>query len=154
MRNTPQFWVPALSSGFAWTTLLASDLAPLSSAQLHAQCLAYAAAPTSTEGQLCSAYLRAFIEGSDRVQYDPAKEQDPDESFTERALRTRYGGPTAVRPQYCVNSSVTVDDLIIQLLVQADSHLPDESRAAASLIYATLNRFHRCGAEAEGRRSP
>jgi hypothetical protein len=138
----------------SWSTATGSDLAPLSSAELHAQCLAYARAPTSTEGQLCEAYLRAFVEGSDQIRFGPAKDANRDESFTARALRTRYGSHALPRSRYCVNSSVTANDLIMQLLVQAESMPPDKNQSAATLIYATVNRYHRCNAGVGSRRAP
>jgi hypothetical protein len=151
--STLRFWTGLLTGIAMWAAAVGSDLAPLSSAKLHAQCLAYARTPSSTEGQLCEAYLRAFVEGSDQIQFDPAKEANRGESFRDRAFRTRYGSHTLPRPRYCVNSSVTTNDLIIQLLVQAESMPPNESQSAATLIYATLSRYHLC-ASAGSRRVP
>jgi hypothetical protein len=62
-----------------------------------------------------------------------------------RAFRTRLGNGN-VRARYCVDGSVTVAAVVIQLLVQAESNSPTESDTASDLIQATLNRFHRCPA--------
>lgn len=117
-----------------------AELAPLSSAELHRICLAYTRSPESAEGVRCAAYVRGFVEGSSLVVL--ADEPTKRETFTERAFRTRMG--VLADPKYCVNTSVTLNDFILQMLVQAEDKSPQESESASELLYRTLNRFHRC----------
>lgn len=127
----------ALTNSFA----PAGTLAPLSSLDLHQRCLGYAQSPQSEDGVVCGTYIRAFIEGSQLVQID--RVSVPGETFSQRALRTRLGSRQAA-VRYCVDSSVTVDTFVLQLLVQADDTPPTQELDASALLYATLSRFHSC----------
>jgi Rap1a immunity proteins len=122
----------------------AAELAPLTSVELHELCLTYIDAPESDEGQACAAYVRGFIEGSDRVVLrsdEPAQAQG--ESFSERAWRTRLGIPRP-DPRYCLEKTVSLQEFISQLLAQAERKPPEQDVSAQELLYATLSRFHRC----------
>jgi hypothetical protein len=123
--------------------LNAAELAPLSSRELHERCLEFAESPDSAGGQVCSAYLRAFVEGSQLVTIEPVTVAG--ESFTQRAFRTRMGAPArALAPRYCLDSSLTMNAFVIQLLVQAERATPSDATDASTLVYATLGRYHRC----------
>lgn len=130
-----------LLGGLTTSFAHAGKLAPMSSLELHQRCLRYAQSPQSEDGVICSTYIRAFIEGSQVVQIDQASVQG--ESFSKRALRTRLGSRKAA-VQYCVDSSVTVETFVLQLLVQAEDTPPEEELDASTLLYATLSRFHAC----------
>jgi hypothetical protein len=122
----------------------AAELAPLTSVELHELCLAYLDAPAGDDGQACAAYVRGFIEGSDRVVLrgdEPA--QTRGESFSERAWRTRLGIPRQ-EPRYCLEKTVSLQEFITQLLAQAERKPPEDDVSAQELLYATLSRFHRC----------
>lgn len=122
----------------------AAELAPLTSVELHELCLTYIDAPESDEGQACAAYVRGFIEGSDRVVLrsdEPA--QAHAESFSERAWRTRLGVPRP-EPRYCLEETLSLQEFIAQLLAQAERKPPEQDVSAHELLYATLSRFHRC----------
>jgi hypothetical protein len=119
-----------------------AELAPLSSAELHHLCLGYVQFPESEEGAFCAAYVRGFIEGSSLVVL--ATEPTKQETFRERALRTRLGTSSFAGPKYCVNTSVTLNDFVLQMLVQAEDKPPQEGENASELLHRTLNRFHRC----------
>jgi hypothetical protein len=124
------------------TQLQAGELAPLTSVELHELCLAYIDAPESDAGQACAAYVRGFIEGSDRVVLR-SDEQTHEESFSERAWRTRLGIPQP-DPRYCLEKTVSLQGFITQLLAQAERKPPEQDVSAQELLYATLSRFHRC----------
>ena len=125
--------------------LQAAELAPLSGVELYELCAAYVTAPESDEGQACAAYVRGFIEGSDRVVLRSAEpEETRNESFTERAWRTRLGVPRAPEPRYCVEETLSLKNFVTQLLTQAERKPPAEGVSAQELLYGTLSRFHRC----------
>jgi hypothetical protein len=122
----------------------AAELAPLTSVELHELCMAYIEAPASDEGQACAAYVRGFIEGSDRVVLRSNEgAQAHEESFSERAWRTRLGIPRP-EPRYCLEKTVSLQEFITQLLAQAERKPPEQDVSAQELLYATLSRFHRC----------
>jgi hypothetical protein len=136
-------WLALVPTCLVQLSASSAELAPLGAIELHRLCIGYAEDAEGIHGKACAAYIRGFIEGSALVRVDlPAP---PGESFTERAFRTRLGNGNA-RARYCVDGSVTVAALVIQLLVQAEGSAPTESDTASDLIQATLNRFHRCRA--------
>jgi Rap1a immunity proteins len=125
--------------------LSATDLLPLSSAELHKRCLVFSESPQSEEGRACAAYVRGFIEGSDRIvlrESDPIVQQQS-ESFSERALRTRLGR-ISPKPEYCLQSALSLQEFIAQMLAYAEDHPPASDASASVLLYGTLRRFYRC----------
>jgi hypothetical protein len=126
------------------TQLHAAELEPLTSVELHALCQAYVHSPESEDARACAAYVRGFIEGSDEVIVRSEDAQHlPRESFSERAWRTRLGISRS-EPRYCLSATVSLQELIAQLLAQAERKPPAGDVSASALIYATLSRFHRC----------
>lgn len=123
----------------------AADLAPLTSIELHELCLAYVHAAQSEEAHRCAAYVRGFVEGSERIllRADEAKVTRR-ETFSERAWRTRLGIGAPSRPEYCLDATVSLRELIGRVLSQAVKTPPREDMSASALLYGTLSRFHRC----------
>jgi Rap1a immunity proteins len=124
--------------------LSATDLLPLSSVELHEQCLLFSESPQSEEGRACAAYVRGFIEGSDRIvlrESDPGVQQS--ESFSERALRTRLGR-ISPKSEYCLQSALSLQEFIAHMLAYAEDHPPASDVSASALLYGTLHRFYRC----------
>jgi hypothetical protein len=126
------------------TQLHAAELEQLTAVELHALCQAYVHSPESADGRACVAYVRGFIEGSDEVIVRREDVQRlPRESFSERAWRTRLG-ISKPAPRYCLSADVSLQELVAQLLAQAERTPPAGDVSARALLYATLSRFHRC----------
>jgi hypothetical protein len=121
----------------------ATELAPLTSAELGELCGVYLESPESDQGRACSAYVRGFIEGSTKVVVREDSEIRS-ESFSERAWRTRLGIRSLPVPEYCVEKAISLRDFVVQLLEQAEHKPPAAEESASALLYATLSRFHRC----------
>lgn len=135
-----------LLDSYFTTPLRAADLGPLSGIELHRRCLAYTDAPQSADSRSCAAYIHGFIDGSPQVQfYTDETAVHRRESFSDRALRTRLGLRPDPQPLYCVNDSVSLSKFIAQMLTHLDDHPPHEDMSASVVLYATLQRFHRCG---------
>lgn len=135
---------PVLFTATLATQLHAAELEPLTSVELQALCQAYVHSPDSEDARACAAYVRGFIEGSELVivrgeDVQPLRQ----ESFSERAWRTRLG-VSRPEPRYCLSPAVTLQELIAQLLAQAEQKPPAGDVSARALLYATLSRFHRC----------
>jgi hypothetical protein len=123
----------------------AADLSPLTSVQLRELCQAYVHAQESEDAHSCAAYVRGFVEGSDRILLRPDEAKvTRRESFSERAWRTRLGIGAPAKPEYCLDDTVSLQELIGQLLLQAERTPPNEDMSASALLYGTLSRFHRC----------
>lgn len=124
--------------------IAAAELAPLSSMELHELCLAYVEAPESEDGKACAAYVRGFMEGSDRiVLLSDDRAQAHEETFSERAWRTRLGTRSA-KPRYCLDETLSMGEFIRQLLMHAERKPPEREASAHELLYGALSRFHRC----------
>ena len=67
----------------------------LSTEELISHCAIYEQDPEGEDGIFCVRYIQGFIDGAvatdERVAYNVANEYDRDETFTERAIRTRLG---------------------------------------------------------------
>lgn len=135
-------WLALVPAFATQMSASAAELDPLPAIELRKFCVAYGDDARGNDAQACATYLRGFIDGSPLVYVDLPS--PPGESFSQRAYRTRYGDLSRVRPRYCLNGSVTIAELVIQILVQAESYPPTEGETASDLIQATLNRFHRC----------
>lgn len=116
--------------------------------ELVSHCIHYEADPDSKDGIFCVRYIQGFIDGAvatdERVTFSVADEYDKDESFTERAIRTRVGnriqryGPSYYAG-FCLGEPLplkTVVERVIEDLMDAQKvrNLP----LARELVYATL----------------
>jgi hypothetical protein len=135
----------------AWAIVLLTAALPspvlhafefVSSAEVADRCRAYLQDVDSEDGRYCAAYVRGFIDGSALV----VLKADPDstESFAQRAARTRLGRPLIVRPEYCIDASLGMTQLVQQIVAVADERPPREDVDAAVLLYATFDRYHKC----------
>lgn len=124
---------------------LPSGLAPLSGSKLHEQCLMYVSSAHSTSGQSCASYVQGFLEGSPLILLGTSEKTDTrHESFSERALRTRLGISSRVRPLYCVDQTVSLSQFIAKLLTYIDEHSSERDASASAMLYGALQRFYRC----------
>ena len=112
-----------------------------SGAQLIEWCQAYVDDWDSPGARFCDAYLRGFVDGSPQIAIQEPSES---ESFTQRATRTRLGRPVSARPKYCIASTTTVPELVVQLLTHARDMPSQGDTDASVVIYAMLARYHPC----------
>jgi hypothetical protein len=112
-----------------------------SGAHLAERCRGYLADRDGADGRFCDGYLRGFIDGSAAIAIQDAQMT---ESFTQRAARTRLGRPVSAKPQYCIGTATTMQDLVEQLLAEARTSPPRDEVDASVLLYAMLNRYHAC----------
>lgn len=101
-------------------TSRASAIEPLTALQLQEVCADARANPESPEARLCIYYVKGFLDGAvatdGRVAENVASEIDEQESFAERAIRTRVinrlnkFGPS-VYAEFCVGQPVVYDSL-------------------------------------------
>ena len=130
--------------------LAASDtnaVEALSTEELVSHCVYYDEDPDSVDGVFCVRYIQGFIDGAvatdERVTNNVANEYDRDESFTERAIRTRLGSRLkrfgTYYAEFCLGEPVPLESVVE--LVIAD--LDDKQRIAnqplaRDFVYATL----------------
>ena len=131
----------------------------LSTEELISHCVVYEEDPEGEDGIFCVRYIQGFIDGAvvtdERVTYNVANEYDRDETFTERAIRTRLGsridryGPSYYA-EFCLGEPVPLAEVarvvIADLLALEDL----EGRGLArEVVYETLRREYPCDADEE-----
>jgi hypothetical protein len=130
----------------------------LSTEELISHCAVYEQDPDGEDGIFCVRYIQGFIDGAvvtdERVTYNVADEYDREESFTERAIRTRLGsridryGPSYYA-EFCLGEPVPLAEVarvvIADLLALEDL---EGRELARDVVYATLRREYPCDADA------
>ena len=136
--------------------LAASDaraVEALSTEELVSHCIYYEQDPESVDGVFCVRYIQGFIDGAvatdERVTNNVADEYDRDESFSERATRTRLGKRLerfgTYYAEFCLGEPVplkTVVELVISDLenTQRIANQP----LARDFVYTTLRTQFPC----------
>jgi hypothetical protein len=131
----------------------ANAVEALSTEELVSHCIYYEQDPESVDGVFCVRYIQGFIDGAvatdERVTNNVANEYDRDETFAERATRTRVGSRLerfgTFYAEFCLGEPVplkTVVELVIADLDDADriANLP----LARDFVYATLRMQFPC----------
>jgi hypothetical protein len=123
----------------------ANGFAPLSGAQLLEYCRAYADEPEGSSGLLCATYVSGFVEGAGATASQQAISGDiSTESFADRALRTRLGLPRRCEPAYCLESSVSLEQFIADVLEYAERNPPERNMSANDVVVSALGSLYAC----------
>lgn len=131
----------------------------LSTEELISHCAVYEEDPEGEDGIFCVRYIQGFIDGAvvtdERVTYNVANEYDRDETFTERAIRTRLGsridryGPSYYA-EFCLGEPLPLAEVarivIADLLALEDL---EGRELAREVVYETLRREYPCDADEE-----
>jgi hypothetical protein len=139
----------------------AAAVEALSTEELTSHCAAYEEDPDGGDGIFCVRYIQGFIDGAvatdERVTQNVAAEYDRDETYTERAIRTRLGrsleryGPSFYA-EFCLGEPVPLATVV--RVVVDDLLDPDRiggSDLARDVVYGTLRREYPCELEEEDR---
>jgi hypothetical protein len=126
----------------------------LSTEELIEHCAVYEDDPEGKDGIFCVRYIQGFIDGAvatdERVTYNIADELDSEESFTERAIRTRVGSRierfgSSYYAEFCLGEPVPLA-AVVQVIVGDLMKLKNlEGRELArDVVYETLRRHYPC----------
>ena len=148
--------------GIVMTSVVASDalaVEALSTEELISHCAVYEEDPEGKDGIFCVRYIQGFIDGAvvtdERVTYNVANEYDREETFTERAIRTRLGsridryGPSYYA-EFCLGEPVPLAEVVrvvIADLLQLENL--EGRELAREVVYATLRREYPCDTDDE-----
>lgn len=125
---------------------------PLEASILFDRCSAFIQNSDAAEGELCDVYLRGFLQGV-KSAGGKQRSSENDESWTDRAARTRIGDAALARASYCVPEGLTPARLA-KLFVQHAEANPDlKNIDARSALEATLYVNYRCTAYLLGGRA-
>lgn len=125
----------------------------LDAADLKEQCSDFDVAAGGESAPVCVAFVTGFLDGAvvtdARVAENVANEIDAEESFSERAIRTRVirrlevAGPTGYA-DFCVGQPVPVGDVIEHVIAEFASHTSLAGLAARDIVYDALRRHYPC----------
>ncbi len=131
----------------------------LSTEELISHCVVYEQDPEGEDGIFCVRYIQGFIDGAvvtdERVTYNVADEYDREETFTERAIRTRLGsridryGPSYYA-EFCLGEPLPLAEVarvVIADLLQLEN--VEGRELAREVVYDTLRREYPCDADDE-----
>jgi hypothetical protein len=118
----------------------ASTMEWLSGVELERSCSLFLDDPRSKDGALCLAFMQGFIAGSDAtegaVMDTAARSKSANESYAERAARTRVGTLRLQRLQasglaeYCVDKDTPAVEVVKQITAYLEDH-PEASDLTA-----------------------
>ena len=129
---------------------------PLSAKELSAICADVDLSAENSESRPCITYVKGFLDGAvatdGRVAENVASEFDDDETFTERAIRTRiidrmnrYG--PSVYADFCVGQPDPIADVVQHVIEELDRYEDLSTVQAQSVVYASLLRHYPCEKE-------
>jgi hypothetical protein len=132
---------------------------PLSTEELVSHCTHYPASPDGEDAIFCVRYIQGFIDGAvatdERVTLNVAADFSREETFTQRAIRTRGSnrlaqyGPT-VYAEFCLGAPLPLRSVVEQVVRDLDAYeaaeLPVNARDA---VYTSLRGAYPCATEVE-----
>jgi len=127
---------------------------PLSSEELLSHCDKYQDPAAEADRIFCLRYIQGFIDGAvatdERVMSNVANEYESEESFTERAKRTRIGARlerygATVYADYCLGDPVPLSEVVAHVVEDAqDAELVARIPLARELVFRALRMHYPC----------
>ena len=143
----------ATAVSFLLVSPRALSIEPLSAAQLQQACVDFREKADSPWSALCVYYVKGFLDGAvatdKRVAENVAAEIEKEESFTERAIRTRVGnrlrefGPSYYA-EFCVGQPDPIADVVLHVVEELDRFDDLDGLQAQTVVYASLRRHYPC----------
>ena len=131
----------------------------LSTEELVSHCVFYDKDPESVDGVFCVRYIQGFIDGAvatdERVTRNVADEYDREETFSERATRTRLGRRIerygTYYAEFCLGEPVPLKTVVERVIADLDNTQRIANQPLArDFVYATLRLQFPCEAPEEG----
>lgn len=137
-------------TGPAWA------IEPLTAEELRTICANVDLSAEDSESRPCITYVKGFLDGAvatdSRVAENVASEFDGEQTFTERAIRTRIidrmnrFGPS-VYADFCVGQPDPIVDVVQHVIDELDRYDDLSEVQAQSVVYASLLRHYPCDEE-------
>ena len=152
MTKTALLCVSALLLGYAGKV---DAVEALSTAELAEHCMHYADDPEGADAIFCVRYVQGFIDGAvatdERVTLNVVAEIEKDETFSERAIRTRspsrslsrYGA--TVYAEFCLGAPVPLKEVVEHVIDDLmNRKVLEDTLLARDAVYAVLRRDYPC----------
>ncbi|MCH9694128.1 MAG: hypothetical protein K0U72_06425 [Gammaproteobacteria bacterium] len=143
--------VIAMTCLFAANRVIAIE--PLTALQLKDACDDFREHGDSSAKSLCIYYVKGFLDGAvatdARVAENVVAEIEAEETFTDRAIRTRVGsrlkdfGPS-VYAEFCVGQPDPIAELVLHVIEELGRYESLEKIQAQSVVYSSLRRHYPC----------
>lgn len=132
----------------------AASVEPLSTPELAEHCAYYHQDHDGKDAIFCVRYVQGFIDGAvatdARVLENIATEFDEDETFSERAIRSRIvdrisrRGPT-VYADFCLGEPDSLEEVVEKVVADlANRKVLDKDLLARDAVFSTLRREYPC----------
>jgi hypothetical protein len=129
----------------------------LTAEELASHCIAFPDEVDSADGQYCVRYIQGFIDGAVatdvRVMLNMEAEKDDEETFTERAIRTRMIDRTSERraagyAEFCLGDPLPLLEVVKTIVNDLNQRTKsmDSSGTARDAVYESLRRNFPCEA--------
>lgn len=144
-----------LCSLVALASVNANAVEALSTEELASHCSYYERDPESVDGVFCVRYIQGFIDGAvatdERVTNNVANEHNRNETFTERAIRTRVGSRLdrfgTYYAEFCLGEPVPLETVVELVIADLDDTQRIANQPLArDFVYATLRMQFPCEA--------
>ena len=126
----------------------------MSSEELASHCIHYAADPEGRDGVFCVRYIQGFIDGAmatdERVALNVAAEFEEEESFSQRAIRTRLNSRlgqfgSSYYAEFCLGAPVPLAEVVDRVVKDlGDGKFEVELKSAREVVYRTLRTSYPC----------
>ena len=137
----------------------AGSVEPLSTPELAEHCAFYYEDRDGKDAIFCVRYVQGFIDGAvatdARVLENIATEIDEDETFSERAIRSRIGsrinrrGPT-VYADFCLGEPDSLEEVVEKVVDDlANRKVLDKDLLARDAVFTTLRREYPCDPDSD-----
>lgn len=135
------------ASACAFALRPAAAIEPLAAPDLKAICAPAKNDPAAPDARQCVLYVKGFLDGAvatdGRVAENVATEIEKEETYTERAIRTRVinrlekYGPSAYA-EFCVGQPDPIADVVLHVIEELDRYESLEGVQAQTVVYASL----------------
>mgnify|MGYP001814053242 FL=1 len=137
----------------------AQSVEPLSTPELAEHCAFYYDDREGKDAIFCIRYVQGFIDGAvatdARVLENIATEFDDDETFADRAIRSRIGsrinrrGPT-VYADFCLGEADSLEAVVEKVVDDlANRKVLDKDLLARDAVFSTLRREYPCDPDSD-----
>lgn len=137
-----------LTAPWAWA------VEPLSTAELVSHCDKYHDEEATEDRIFCVRYIQGFIDGAvatdERVARNIVEEYEKEESFSQRAARTRIGNRldrfgSSVYADFCLGDPVPLKEVVEHVVVDSQNvDRVSKTPLARDLVYQTLREHYPC----------
>ncbi len=135
------------------TSNYARAVEALSTAELASHCSHYQKNPQGIDAVFCIRYIQGFIDGAvatdERVVSNITSSNEREETFSERAMRTRLGKMKLYGSTYyadfCLGEPIELKETVGKVVADlANSEITSKESLARNVVYQTLRANYPC----------